>query len=138
MNNREQVEIKRNFKNPIKPKQIIIGSSSSKEGLKCAEKKKWIFISRCDKNTDVNNVVSYLTEGGIKDTICEQIKTKYNYNSFKVSVLERDFNTILQEDFWPKGIIVKEFEPPRSVYRPRRWNNVAGHRPDAVFLGTSQ
>jgi len=101
-----------------KAKRTIIGSNASKSGLKPAERKSWIFVSRCDINTTAEELIGYLKDSGLGEVSCEKLKTKHNQcSSFKVSVPENNFNTVLKDDFWPQGIFVKEFEFPRNIFR---------------------
>lgn len=121
-----------------KRKSVIIGSNISKSGLKPAEKKKWIFISRCDIDSTVEQVEGYIKDGGIVTLSCEKLKTRHaSCNSFKVSVHEKDFACLLKDDFWPSGIFVKEYEFPRNTFKPRLIRP-SGNINKGSFLETSR
>lgn len=108
----------RNIKSQLKrSKPIIIGSNLVKSGLKSVEKPKWIFVSRCSPDTTVTEIEQYISKEGIEGSKGEKLKTRYTeYSSFKVSVFEKYLDRVLHADFWPKGLFVKEFRPPRSNF----------------------
>jgi hypothetical protein len=122
--------------NPNRPKTLIIGTNDNKIGLKSVVSSKWVFISRCSIDTSVNDIDNYLNESGIPGCKSEKLQTKYpTYTSFKVSVPLEKSCEVLSGDFWPKGIMVKEYEPPRRVYQYRsNFRNNRSPKPSADFL----
>lgn len=100
------------------PKPVIIGSNTQRGGLKSVDKFKWVFISRCAPDTSVEDIVSYITCDGIEISKSEKLKTKYSdYSSFKVCILDKYFERVLCPDFWPEGVFVKEYDPPRNTFK---------------------
>ncbi|KAG8313001.1 hypothetical protein J6590_010093, partial [Homalodisca vitripennis] len=99
-------------------KPVIIGSNTQRGGLKSVEKFKWVFISRCAPDTSVDDIVGYVTVDGIEVSKSEKLKTKYSdYSSFKVCILDKHFERVLCPDFWPEGVIVKEYDSPRNTFK---------------------
>lgn len=97
-----------------KTKSVVIGSNSEKSGIKTAERLKHVFVSRCKSDTVPGDIESYLKQEGVSSVKCDKLNTRYSdYTSFKISIPESHFKSVLKSDFWPKGIFVKEFFQPR-------------------------
>ncbi|KAG8314359.1 hypothetical protein J6590_094317, partial [Homalodisca vitripennis] len=115
-------------------KPVIIGSNTQRGGLKSVEKFKWVFISRCAPDTSVDDIVGYVTVDGVEVSKSEKLKTKYSdYSSFKVCILDKHFERVLCPDFWPEGVFVKEYDPPRNTFKSTNGPGV-GVKP-GNFLG---
>lgn len=89
----------------------VIGTNVHKKGLKIAERCRFVFVSRCESDTEPDDIVRYLGVEKVVTAECEKLKTRYSgYSSFKVRVSECDFDKVMNADFWPKGLFVNEFK----------------------------
>lgn len=96
---------------------IVIGSNTDKIGLKTAAKSKWVFISCCSPETTVDDIEKYFSDEAVDMSKCEKLKTRYDdYSSFKVSVPVSQFEKVFTSGFWPPGVFVKEFDPPKRTF----------------------
>ena len=86
----------------------------SPKPLKVIEANKSIFISRFSFDTTENDIHHYIK---LKLNVSELdlIVNKFNYKysrakaSFRLTVPETYFNTIINENFWPKNTFIREF-----------------------------
>lgn len=101
--NREQKENNRS--------QGIVGKGNNKEGpLKAADKKITLYISRLQPNTTLEDITSFL-KNDFPEVICENGQSKYpaHYSSFKITISDSNYNSIMNPDIWPKGIYINRF-----------------------------
>lgn len=79
---------------------------------------KVIFISRLTPSTTIDDIAKYIHER-LPQLTFSLYKYDFSYErsvaSFKISVPESAFDTLLQRDFWPRGLVVREFQ-----IKPRR------------------
>lgn len=82
-----------------------------------------VFISRLSANTSVENVESYIKSkcSSFNNNDCKVLKFNYSQTrdiaSFRAIVPARIFDTLVNQSFWPPGVLVREFIPRN---RPRR------------------
>lgn len=92
--------------------------------------RKTIFISRLACSTSEENIRSYILSkcSEFNDNDCTIFKFNYttprDISSFKIIVPHHIFEVIVNENFWPCGVLVKEFIPRE---RHRRNNGVDIH-----------
>jgi hypothetical protein len=94
--------------------EVIIGTSVTNDSLKSASQRSLLFVSRVSPNVTCEGVLSYISEKGISDVECTQLKTRYaSYKSFKVSVPSSSEKDTLNPSFWPNGVLVRSFIPSK-------------------------
>ena len=79
-------------------------------------KRRDIFISRLHEDTTCEDIDKYITEI-VGNTVLqvEKLKNKYSgYSSFRVTCDEQYLNTLLSEDVWGEGILVRPFFQARK------------------------
>lgn len=80
----------------------------------------WLFISRLTTDTTEEEIKNYIKLNADIDCECAKITTKWKsrYSSFKVGVQANVKNVVLNENFWPKGVLVNNFLNLRKIASP--------------------
>ena len=113
----------------IPPNVANIGTGpSSSNQLIVVAPRKTVFISRLHPNTSTDNIRDYV-KSKINDLSDSDLKIfKFNSSqprdiaSFKIIVPNKFLNFIVNNSFWPDGILVKEFVFRERPYIPRTVN----------------
>ena len=73
-----------------------------------------LFIYRVDKETCINDISNYIQNKGIQmlDLKCMSHEDALS-KSFKLKLSQEYVDALLKEDFWPSGIKVRKFIPPK-------------------------
>ena len=84
----------------------VYGTSETQNGLKGAPHNKDIFVFRLDKNTSETQVKDYMYSKNIEsvskiECISHQ---ELKFKSFRVTVLNKDLNIIMDPSFWPQNV----------------------------------
>lgn len=115
----QQQQQYRNVVPSKKYSDVVIGNavaSSDDVEIVAVEPKKWIFVSRIDAATDDETFKKFVSNKGIDDAVCIRMTPKFRdnmqppYISYKIGVSSTDFKGLMEPSFWPKGLLVKEFE----------------------------
>jgi len=76
-----------------------------------------LFVTRCDVNATPERLQNELVERNKWDIMnVESLKTRFdNYKSFKLVINRANapVTDFLRPECWPKGLMVREFKPPR-------------------------
>jgi len=103
-------KVKEGNKIRVKPLFGSKTSNSNQSTLKVVDTKRWIFISRVQPGTSEDDVITYLENAGIVNSVCTKLKTSYDtYASFKVGVPESEFDKVFCAEFWPNGTLFRIF-----------------------------
>lgn len=111
-------EVKR--KNPIRR-----GGNSLVMSIKGIERKKYLHVWRLDKATTEDNLLEYIKKllGNDTEITIQKLKpkTERDYASFKIGVIESDFNKLCNSDVWPLNTEFSEWiffrrQTPISTY----------------------
>lgn len=96
-----------------KPEKVICTGIKSGEALfQGVKKRKWIYVGKiAGKKTTVDDVEKYMKqERNFKEVQVKKLDSKGENSAFTVGVtLEEDFTAICKEEFWPKGVEIREF-----------------------------
>lgn len=88
----------------------IIGKRTDGGNLAAVEAKSWIFISRLQPSTTVENVRDYARGCGIDIVDCERLVIRsQEVSAFKISVPRNLDSKVLSEDTWPINTIVRRY-----------------------------
>ena len=74
-----------------------------------------LFIYRVDKSTDVDTLHQHIANLGI--TINALTCTSHKdakFSSYKLTVPKEEFSLLFNEDYWPKGVMVRQYIPHKS------------------------
>lgn len=99
-------------------------STSDTGNLVVVPPRKTIFISRLSPDTSVDKIVNFikLNFSEFNDKDCKVFKFNYSeprdISSFRIIVPRKVFDVLIEQSFWPEGVLVREFIPrnmPRRV-----------------------
>jgi hypothetical protein len=98
-------------------KRVIIGSkvnpADSKEKIWAGDKKIWRYVGRLHSDIQNNDLISYMNENGVKgDITCEELNSLGSTKAFKVGIREEEAEKTDNENFWPKGVLIRPFRFP--------------------------
>lgn len=107
-------------------KPLIIGTGKDCALISAGERRQWLYLGRCDPNTNENDVINYISNNlEITDVKCFPLDRNDDVCSFKIGVKESLIKGLLEPGLWPEGTAVKEFLP-----RPQRKGYANFHRID--------
>lgn len=94
-------------------------------GLVVVPPRRMVFVSRLSCDTSVDSIAAFLRSRceGFCDDDCSIFKFNYSrprdISSFRILVPLRLFEIIVEESFWPPGVLVREFVPREGPRRGR-------------------
>ncbi|XP_070532996.1 uncharacterized protein [Ptychodera flava] len=96
--------------------KFILGKRQHTGLQTAATQRKRVFVSRLRPETDTEHLVRYIRETMRIDTIdCDKLKTKYDsYASFCIAVRPDNFESLMNPDVWPEGVLIRKFYQPRK------------------------
>ena len=99
----------------------IIGTNHNDEHLQAAVKKAWLYIGKLKDTTTVDSLRKYIEKKGIAgDTgsiYCEELKTLGTNKAFRVGIDFQLLPVIEDPEFWPRGVLVRQFRFRRQPQR---------------------
>ena len=103
---------------------IYIGSkvTSGEISFKGADRTVDRYIGSIDVDADNNEIKKFITDAGVK--IIDFPRTHSSFKSFKISVRRSDLPTLEQDNFWPAGVVFRNFFRPRGQRVNRHVNGV--------------
>lgn len=112
---REQENDKEKFIFPKNRKgykhSTVIGQNQNVTKLRAVHPLSWLFISRLEPDTTVQDVKSFLEDYGVKIPKCFKINTFSNeIAAFKIAVQQSDYETVFSGDIWPEKTIIRPFD----------------------------
>lgn len=100
-----------NVSRPMRKKNnILLVGTNTTGSLKSIPKPKYILVSRLAPATSADEVKNLIKLNTGLD--CEPVKFmaySNEYSAFKIGVDEHCIHRLLQEDLWPRGVIIKDF-----------------------------
>ena len=106
----------------IKPKRIrkkkrVVGRANCEGPLMGApEPSRDIFVSRVLRETPTDAVAQYLVKEKVTVRELTQVsKENALYKSFRIKIPISELSKVLSPDFWPSGIWVRRFFPPKET-----------------------
>jgi hypothetical protein len=96
-----------------KPREVttIIGTmNTTNTNLKPGEKFAWLYVGKLHPTTTQGRVVEHLESNGIVGKIvCEELETKGYFKAFKVGIPYENLEKVNTAEFWPAGVLVRQF-----------------------------
>ena len=69
-----------------------------------------LFVGGCGTDTTMDHLTKYCSDNGVIAKKCEELTTQSPwYKPFKLSVLSSDKIKVMNSDFWPEGVFVRQF-----------------------------
>lgn len=103
----------------LRRREILVGRKQSSEESRLRGgpmPRRDYYISRLHADTQVKDMHDHLSSKGIIPIeIIDLTKEGHSLRSFKISINISDNNTFLDGDFWPFGVMIKRYFPPRSA-----------------------
>ena len=135
-NDTDVVEVRYKHKKKSRPLVIANNNTSTTSTLK-AEKKILLFATRFDPDTTDEDIKKHI--GTVCNSKLEKLslKNKDRIASYKITIPLQDKDKILEENFWPNGIVLNRYYFPReqtndlSQYKREKTNMT-------TFLGQRQ
>ena len=99
-----------------KSSNFLIGTRKDDHGIPVVQRRMSAFISRLGPDTTVEILNNYIKNYmNIADFCCERLNTRFNtYSSFCVSTTETHFQSLMNADSWPEGVLVRKFFQRRN------------------------
>jgi hypothetical protein len=104
---------------------VITGAKSQTGGFKGAPTpSRSIFIYRVSKDTELNELRTYIADLGVKDIryldCVSHVDAKFQ--SFKLTVPVNDHKELLDGSLWPEGVRIRDFFTRRETHQQNNDN----------------
>ena len=96
---------------------IFIGSkvTSGQISFKGADLTVDRYLGRIDVESDNEEIKKFITDAGVKIVdFQENSRTHSSFKSFKISIRKSDLPTLEKDNFWPTGVVFRNFFRPRG------------------------
>lgn len=91
------------------PKKLTILGSNENAKIKGLQRTKYALVTRLEKNTTCEDVISFLKHSNI-DAVAFELKTKSGeYRAFKVGTFESSYDKLMDANIWPKFSVVRKY-----------------------------
>ncbi len=70
-------------------------------------------VTRVDSNCSLKNLSDYINRKGVVHLDLQVLKEGPYYNTYYVKIAQRDVHKVRDGNFWPEGIHVRKYFPPR-------------------------
>lgn len=106
----DDFQIVKNKKKYSNKRNITVGAGTNSK-LKAVVKYMYLYISKLDKDTTVNDVEKYLKYMNFNDFKCDKMESKRPdvYSSFRIGVPSHLLEKIKNPDLWPVGCYINRF-----------------------------
>ena len=93
-----------------KKSKSIMGSATT-TSVKAATKVSYLYVTRLDKDTTVEELIDYLKAKSFLEISCEKMTAKRPdlYSSFKVGAPIHQINALKAPEIWPAGVYINRF-----------------------------
>ena len=99
-----------------KPKLIIRGSGNNDTLKGAPPPKRDFFVYRVDSNVTSIDLESFLNDNSIKFNNVDKVsKSESKFNSFRLTVPYTEQDKILNDSFWPSGVLVRKFYEKKTA-----------------------
>ena len=100
----------------MKGNKIIDGKSDF--NFSCSKPMVYVYVGGCSTETTSTGIVSFCDNQNIKIESIDELNSRNKFKkSFKIAINNYDRDTVLNEDFWPLGIVFRRFFHPKSTNR---------------------
>ena len=73
------------------------------------------FVAGCELDTTPRIISDHCSDNGVSVKNCESLNTRSErYTCFKLSIDADDKETVLNSNFWPRGVFLRNYYKPRS------------------------
>ena len=94
----------------------IVGRATGADTFSTAPRVLDVFVGGCGLQSTDKDIFDYVKKKGINCLKCITLESKSEWRKcYKVSVNSDDRDTLLDADYWPKGIYVGKFFKPKSL-----------------------
>jgi hypothetical protein len=84
--------------------------NTTNTNLKPGEKFAWLYVGKLHPTTTQGGVVEHLERNGIVGKVeCEVLETKGYFKAFKVGIPYENLGKVNTAEFWPAGVLVRQF-----------------------------
>ena len=93
-------------------KTVTGSDTSNRNNIKAAGINRTIYLSKVDKDYTEDDVKSMLAGNDINMKYIRQINGRHGLGlkkSFMIVIPEKDFDTVMNEEFWPEGLECREW-----------------------------
>ncbi|KAK9731533.1 hypothetical protein QE152_g13617 [Popillia japonica] len=99
-----------NRRKNTKPRTVIMGLGTNTK-LKAVMKYSYLYISKLDKDTTVEDIIKYLEGKNFSEIKCDKMNSKRPdiYSSFRLGVLQNRLLELKDPNIWPLGTYVNNF-----------------------------
>ena len=94
-----------------KPNQVITGTAENNEELSAAGKRAWFYVGRVKKDVEEVKLSNYISQKctGVQNISVTKLNAIGKNLSFCVGIDFDYKDKLMDEQFWPKGILVRRF-----------------------------
>lgn len=101
---------RRRTKRPRENSRIIGTRESGNANLRAGDQTAWLYVGRLHRSVEQGNLIAYLEDNGIRGNIeCEELNVIGTNKAFKVGIPFDQKDLAELPDFWPKGVIVRQY-----------------------------
>ncbi len=101
----------------------MVGTGTSDSVRGAPEPSRDIFVFRVEKETSMDAVSAYLTNNHVVVREIEQrSRDESLFNSFHVRIKVSDLDKVLNANFWPTGVNVRRYWPPKRQSVLQSWS----------------
>lgn len=93
----------------------ITGTRETRNNLRAADRKAWLYVGRLHQSVEQEDLIIYLEENGIRGKIeCEELNVMGANRAFRVGIPYELKDRAEQPQFWPEGVVVRQYLFRRS------------------------
>ncbi|XP_044759583.1 uncharacterized protein LOC123317229 [Coccinella septempunctata] len=115
-----------NYKKPKRKSKstLVVGSCSGDSTVEGIEKMKFLHVSNLKPDTTADNLLKFLNRNFSNQVKCEPLKSRFpeSYSSFKVTILDSEYDKALVPTNWPNRANVRVFFHRRPMKQDQQLN----------------
>ena len=102
--------------NKNKRRHLVVGKGDAQTTipLRAVEKKAFLFATRFDPNTTAEDIKKHVSSVCESEVVKLDLKSKNSTASFKIMISFPNKDKVLNENFWPKGIVLNRYYFPKQ------------------------
>lgn len=93
--------------------RVTRGTATDGDGFISRPSRMWVYVGRADESVTEAKVDEYIRKkcevSNTSDLVVKTLMTKGRSPSFQVGIHPRYYETLLKDEFWPSGILVRRF-----------------------------
>ena len=96
-------------------RNVIYGTKTNESSLMSGDRIAEIYVGGCNTDTTTDKITQYCAQNGVTVRKCEALNQTTEWTkSFKVSIPSDVRTKMLEAEFWPRGVFVRQFYKARS------------------------